>query len=162
VVGIPLEDVGRIVREDGVDLQLPEEVDERTAEFRERCFLHPMDAQIQVDDLLHPENLRGSADVLRVPRDRLMDGEIVGVDLIVRRPNQVPRITLANQLGDGATAEDGEIITVRCNDRDDFPSVRRSIFRPFDYHFSRFSEQIETQTLQSSVTIQSAPCQKRV
>jgi hypothetical protein len=131
VVGVLLVVGPRVVADDRVDLQEPDEIDEAQAQLGPRDAVHPVVVVVEVEDLLQPEDAGHLVVVLLVGEDRLAD-RARPRHVVVRHADEVPRVALVEELGHRPRREERDVVRVRLDGEQNLALVRPPGLRPLD------------------------------
>src|SRR5262245_53613914 len=129
----------RVVGDDRVHFHQPEDEDQPVAQFGRCDGIEFMIAVMQVEDFLQAEAARDLEVVALVVEDDLPDSSPASGHLVIARANQDSCVSFADQLEDGSTCEQRQIIAVWLDSGEHLAPVGLTLYIALDEHFSLLS-----------------------
>src|SRR5262249_9991902 len=139
MVGVLLLMSPRVVADDRVHFHQPDDEDQPVAQLGRSDGVEFVIAVMQVEDFLQAEAARNLEVVALVVEDDLPDSSPASGHLIIARANQDTCVAFADQLEDGSTCEQRQIIAVRLDGGEHLALVGPSLYVALDEHFGLLS-----------------------
>src|SRR5262245_9719850 len=139
MVGVLLVMSPRVVTDDRVHFHQPEDEDQPVAQLGRSDGVEFVIAVMQVEDFLQAETARDLEVIALVVEDDLPYSRPASGHLIIARANQDTCVAFADQLEDGPTCEQRQIIAVWLDGGEYLALVGPSLYVALDEHFSLLS-----------------------
>src|SRR5579872_1496581 len=122
----------RVIAENGIDLQQPEQKYQTAPELCPADVVHAMVPVTEIENLLHANRLHERLGIALIRQHRLSKAEAKGVLFIVAGANEISGVALVQKFGNGAERKDRAIIQMRGDESQHFTRVRRAGCGPLD------------------------------